>query len=391
MITEVLVLGSLYCINKNKDKIRIRRKWKQITFSRREFTNRLEKTLKIHHIERTDYGHIITIELPYGYTVEQLEKDLGVFKEGLGYKSIQLKNIDNLVDMYCVKKFKFKEYIPFKLPPYKLLIADGLINPIIVNMNKFPHVLIGGDTGTGKSRILLLILTNLIKYCDNVDIYLLQIRKNDLGVFNDCKQVKINSKTLEEVLENLKNIDKECKRREKIIDNRKGYYNIEDYNKRALCKLKYVYIVIEEFSFLNISRGDGKEEKKLKSECLKYIKTIVNVGRSSGVFLITALQKPTSDSIPSDIKSQLCTRVSLKIADEPAAIVIMGNGKPSKLQERELICRTIDEQQGYSYTIDHDIIMQNIKHRIINKKEEAAPKIESDISNILSILNEINR
>src|SRR3712207_7670776 len=52
-----------------------------------------------------------------------------------------------------------------------------------------------------------------------------------------------------------------------------------------------------------------------------YIKNIVNVGRSSGVFLITSLQKPTNDSIPSDIKSQLCTRISLRINDSPASIV----------------------------------------------------------------------
>lgn len=393
MITEALILGGIAYTYRNLDKIQIRRKWKQVTYSKSEFTNRLEKTLMIHSIKRTEYGHIIRIELPYSYTLNQLEADLDIFKEGLHYKSIQLKNENNIVDMYCVKEFKFKDYTPLKLPPNKLLIADGLIEPIIVNMNSMPHLLLGGDTGTGKSRILLLILTNLIKYCDNVELYLLQIRKNDLGVFQNCKQVKVNSKTLDEVLESLKKIDKECRRREKLIDNTKGYYNIEDYNKVAYSKLKYIYVVIEEFSFLNVSRGDNKEEKKLKSECLKYIKTVVNVGRSSGVFLITALQKPTNDSIPSDIKAQLCTRVSLKIADEPAAIVVLGNGKASKLQERELICRTLGEQQGYSYTIDHDMVMENIKHKIIEKKE-VAPVVEkptNDVNNILEILNGINR
>lgn len=60
-----------------------------------------------------------------------------------------------------------------KLPGNKILIVDGLIKTIIVDMNSFPHCLIGGDTGTGKSRILLLILTNLIKYCSYIDLHLL--------------------------------------------------------------------------------------------------------------------------------------------------------------------------------------------------------------------------
>ncbi|WML35646.1 FtsK/SpoIIIE domain-containing protein [Clostridium sp. OS1-26] len=374
------------------DKIRIRRRWKQITYSKSQFTNRLEKTLKIWSIERTEYGHIIKIELPYSYTLIDLESNLDIFKEGLGYKSIQLKNESNIVYMYCVKQFKFKDFSPIRLPANKLLIADGLTKPIIVDMNKFPHMLVGGDTGTGKSRILLLILSNLINWCNNIDIYLLQVRKNDLGVFQNCKQVVVNSKTLQEVLESLIKIDKECSRRERLIDNTKGYYNIEDYNKKAYNKLKYIYVVIEEFSFLNISKGDTKQEKQLKAQCLKHIKTIVNVGRSSGVFLITALQKPTNDSIPSDIKAQLCTRISLKIADEPAAVVVLGNGKASKLQEREVICRTLDEQRGYSFTIDHDMITETIKNRIIEKKKEVAPfKDGNDISSILSILNEIAR
>lgn len=393
MIVEALIFAGITYTYKNIDKIQIKRKWKQIIYSKDGFTNKLNKTLKIYSIRRTEYGHIIRIELPYSYTLNQLESDSSIFKESLGYKSIQFKAENNIVDMYCVKEFKFKDFEPIKLPPNKLLIADGLTEPIIVDMNKFPHMLIGGDTGTGKSRILLLILSNLIKYCSNVDIYLLQIRKNDLGVFNNCSQVKVNSKTLGEVLESLKKIDKECNRRENLIDNTKGYYNIEDYNKVSYNKLKYIYVVIEEFSFLNISKGDTKQEKQLKAQCLKYIKTVVNVGRSSGVFLITALQKPTNDSIPSDVKAQLCTRISLKIADEPAAIVILGNGKTSKLQEREIICRTLGEEKAYSYTIDHNMITENIKHRIIEKTKEVAPpsRTNNDINNILDILNEINR
>lgn len=393
MITEFAIAAAGVALWRNMDKINIRKKWNEITFSKSEFTNRLDKTLKIWKIRRTSYGYDIVIELPYGYTFENLEKDLDIFKEGLQFQSIQLEQNNNIVIMHCVKNYSFKDYEPIKLPGNKILIADGLIEPIIIDMNSFPHVLIGGDTGTGKSRILLLILTNLIKYCGYIDLYLLQIRKNDLGVFQNCAQVKVNSKTLEEVLAALENINRECKKREKLIDNTKGYYSIADYNNANENKLKYIYVVIEEFSFLNIARGDTKEEKQLKNQCLKHIKMIVNVGRSSGVFLITALQKPTNDSIPSDIKAQLCTRISLKIKDGPAAKVILGNENNTKLGEREVIVRTLDEVKGYSYTINHEMIMDSIKNRIIEKKEPEKKQyeVETDVSKLLELLNEINR
>ena len=387
MITEGIIITSALYFILNWDKLKIKRKWKEITFSNNKFTNKLGKTLKILDIEYTEYGYKLTIELPYSYTVDNLEKDIDIFREGLHLKSIQIESKNNVVYMYCVAFYEFKDYKGIKLPPNELLIADGLVGAIKVNMNKFPHVLIGGETGTGKSRLLLTIITNLIKYNYDVNIHLLQLRKNDLGVFRNCRQVKTNSSTLEEVLECLEKIDKECIRREKLIDNTKGYYSIEDYNNdKRNWKLNYIYVVIEEFSFLNISKGDTKEEKALKSRCLKHIKTIVNVGRSSGVFLITALQKPTNDSIPTDIKAQLTTRVSLLIKDAPAARVILGNENNTKLGNREVIVRTLEEVKGYSYTINHDLIIENIKNMIIKKYTTVKNKVDKKENNKKSIL-----
>ena len=387
MITEGIIITSALYFIFNWDRLKIKRKWKEITFSNNKFTNKLGKTLKILDIEYTEYGYKLTIELPYSYTVEDLEKDIDIFREGLHLKSIQIESKNNVVYMHCVSFYSFKDYSGIKLPPNKLLIADGLTEPIIVNMNNFPHMLIGGDTGVGKSYLLLMILTNIIKYNFNVDIHLLQLRKNDLGVFKNCKQVKTNSNSLEEVLECLENIDKECIRRERLIDNTKGYYSIADYNRdKRNWNLNYIYVVIEEFSFLNISKGDTKEEKALKSRCLKHIKTIVNVGRSSGVFLITALQKPTNDSIPTDIKAQLTTRVSLLIKDAPAARVILGNENNTKLGNREVIVRTLEEVKGYSYTINHNLIIENIKHRIVKKDTATKKKVENNNNNQKSIL-----
>ena len=396
MITELVLFGAISCGVLSRDKIQIHYKWRQIMFSKNNFTNKLDKCLKIWSIKRTSYGHIIRVELPYSYTLELLEKDLSIFREGLHYSSIQLRAKNNIVDMFCVQDYKFNNFTGLKLPPNKLLIGDGLTEPLIIDMNKFPHLLVGGDTGTGKSRLLLVILANLIKWSSNVEIYLLQRRKNDLQVFKNCAQVKVNAKTLEEILETLEKINRECMRREILIDNYKGYYNLEDYNKVAYNRLNYIYIVIEEFSFLNTSRGDDKETKYLKNRCLGLIKELVNVGRGSGIFLLTALQKPTSDSIPSDIKGQLTTRVSPKIKDAAPAIVILGNDKATKLKMREFICSTLEDQGGYSYTIDHQMVMDSIKKRIISKVEVLRGTAWKEHNTeppegIRGLLNEINR
>jgi hypothetical protein len=126
---------------------------------------------------------------------------------------------------------------------------------------------------------------------------------------------------------------------------------------------------------------------------LKYIKNLVNIGRSSGVFLITSLQKPTNDSLPTDIKAQLTTRVSLIIKDMPTSMVIMGDGSATDLKEREFICRTLETVKGYSFTIDHNIVMEHIKKSIVQKpaKTEALESPKSNYEDVLNKLYEITR
>jgi S-DNA-T family DNA segregation ATPase FtsK/SpoIIIE len=143
--------------------------------------------------------------------------------------------------------------VPSELKPNELLFCEN----VIVDMNKFPHCLIGGDTGTGKSRVLLTILTQLISYNDNVDLHLLQVRKNDLGVFKNCKQVKTFSKTLDDVLDCLVDLDEELQEREKLID------NFTHFHFTHLRNLKYHKNIIYAIVYSNKLKIFAEMRKKL--------------------------------------------------------------------------------------------------------------------------------
>jgi S-DNA-T family DNA segregation ATPase FtsK/SpoIIIE len=391
MISEIVLFSilSTTAFNiKNHDKNKIRDNFMKIIY-RSDLVNRQKEIPKIKEIKLTDYGYYMVISLPWGVTYEEFEKELDIFKEGLKLESIHTSGEKGIVKLNCIKKYNFIPYGQVKLKPYEILLGDRFGEYVIVNLNKFPHVLIGGDTGTGKSRLLLVLLTNSLH--SGAEFYLLQNRKNDLGVFKNCKQVRAFSKNLDEILESLIAIDNICQHREELIDNTKGIYNIEDFNRTAVYKLKYIFVVIDEFSFLNVSKGDSKYEKELKYKCLRYIKSIVNVGRSSGVFLITSLQKPTNDSIPTDIKAQLTTRISLTIKDKSTSVVVMGDNSATTLKEREFVCKTLDTVKGFTMTIDHDLIMSNINTYLINKTRSVKPidPVKSNVEDILSKINEI--
>ena len=120
-------------------------------------------------------------------------------------------------------------------------------------MNTFPHILIAGATGSGKSRLLMTLLTNLIHNHNNIELYLIQIRKSDISIFKDCKQTKYLAKTLEETLDVLKYLNNICTDRENIVDNHSivGVNNIEDFNNKIAKKKKEIsgYLCIDSFFF----------------------------------------------------------------------------------------------------------------------------------------------
>lgn len=372
MIVELsLLIGGNYLTYKylNRQYEKFKKNFDDLILRIPSLRNNQDETVRLLNYCNTDYGFELKILLPVGISSEQFEKQLLPIKQGLGFPTINLICSNRLITLQGIKNYKYREYEPLNLKPNEILVGEFMGESIIVDMNSYPHALICGDTGTGKSFLLFTILTNLVQSY-KVNIYLLQVRKNDLVVFRNCKQVKSCSKTLEEVLVALQDVDKELQRREQLLDVERGFLNIETYNKTSGNTLRYIYVCIEEFSFLNISRVDSKDEKRIKYECMKHIKSIVNAGRSSGVFLLTSLQKPTNDSIPTDIKAQLTTRIALNIKDASTCRVVMDNDSAVDLEERQLICRTKGTELGYSLTIDFHKIKKYTKDSIIKKSDK---------------------
>lgn len=307
--------------------------------------------------------------------VDTVEAQKDYLKSYFRVKDIEFTdNLNGKIDLKLIDNSKFEknyEIVPQK--DHEVLTGYKDYTPNLINMNRFPNMLIGGDVGTGKSRFLMVLLSNLIANCPDVDLYFMQIRKSDLILFKDCKQCKYIARDLTKARNLLKHINDLCIERDQIIEQytvSDGILNIEDYNRHFKNnKMKYIYLVLEEFSFFMPNGADSKEEKQLKREILGYIRQIVNSSRSVGVFTITSLQKPTKDSIPTDIKSQLSVRVAFKLLDKENSIVILGNSSATKLKPLEAIIRTNNQSIVNIPLIHHKAIMRAIKEDIATDKQ----------------------
>ena len=337
----------------------------------KSFTNAAGNKIKFINYK----DNVIRLDIAGICGVDTVESQKDFLKSYFRVKDIEFTdNLNGKIDLKLIDNSKFEknfEVIPQQ--EFEILTGYKDYKPNLVNMNRFPNVLIGGDTGSGKSRFLMVLLSNLIANCPDVELYFMQIRKSDLILFKDCKQCKYIARDLTKARNLLKHINDLCIERDQIIEQytvSDGIFNIEDYNRHFKNnKMKYVYLVLEEFSFFMPNGADSKEEKQLKREILGYIRQIVNSSRSVGVFTITSLQKPTKDSIPTDIKSQLSVRVAFKLLDKENSIVILGNSSATKLKPLEAIIRTNNQSIVNIPLIHHKAIMRAIKEDIATDKQ----------------------
>ena len=283
-------------------------------------------------------GHILKISIPATSSFENFEKKKAQLEDHLG-AIIELEKIrfTSMLIAKCINqdigKYKFNIV---KGLENKLFIArefDG--TPFFLDLDKEAHLLIGGQTGTGKSFLLASILTNLIATNKNIEIYLSQIMKGEIGLFSNCRRVKMTAYNLEEVAAILRRISKNIDERSKLFSS-KGFKNLTHYNSKNKNKLKRIFFVVEELSFFMPNDNDPANIKTLKSECWNKILDLVKAGRSSGIHFISVTQRSTCANLPSEVKAQMCCLTtqqrsaidSMNIIESPDA---------KDLQERECL------------------------------------------------------
>lgn len=367
MITEVigiaLCTGFMMQFSKTPQG-NLRRKWNRIMESCKK-ENKLEETYELYEVKKTDYGFRGKVEIPDGLSLENFEKLKPVLETNLGCRlEINPIKFTNTVLLKIIKKdFDNKEFTPGKLKPFEIFLGyDAAGAPVIVNMNRFPHVLIAGITGSGKSRLLFIILTNLI-YSSNagqIEINLCSLAKKDLKKYKDCKQVDSYLENIKDIKKRYEELDMELDRRDRILDEA-GVDNIEEYNKISKNKMKYIYLFADEFSFYQPDDSDTDEEAKEKKAALAYLKSFIKRGRSYGLFVVMGIQVTTHEEMPTIIRRNAYTHVTFRQQDAIASRVIIGTDDAIRLENREAIVSTDHFTYFRTPTITKEIIQEYIK------------------------------
>ena len=174
-----------------------------------------------------------------------------------------------------------------------------------------PHGLVAGTTGSGKSETLQTYMLSLaINYSpDDIGFFIIDYKGGGMAnLFEGLPHMigQISNLSGNQVYRAMVSIKSENHRRQKIFSEH-GVNNINSYtklykNKEASVPIPHLFIIIDEFA----------ELKREEPEFMKELISVAQVGRSLGVHLILATQKPSGtvdDNIWSNSKFRLCLRV----------------------------------------------------------------------------------
>jgi S-DNA-T family DNA segregation ATPase FtsK/SpoIIIE len=281
--------------------------------------------------------------------------------------------------------------------------------PVVVDLQKMPHLLVAGTTGSGKSVALNAMVLSLLYKASPRDVRMIMIdpKMLELSVYQGIPHLLAPVVTdMKEAANALRWCVAEMERRYKVMS-AVGVRNLAGFNKKVrdaddsgqplldplfrpdasqpqlsaqpLQELPYVVVIIDEFADMMMIVGKKVEE---------LIARLAQKARAAGVHLILATQRPSVDVITGLIKANIPTRIAFQVSskidsrtilDQSGAETLLGHGDMLYLPPGT----ATPERVHGAFVDDHEV------HKVVNwLRTQGAPEyIEGVLEEVQSLGN----
>ena len=197
----------------------------------------------------------------------------------------------------------------------------------VAGLEKMPHLLVAGATGSGKSVCLNNIIVSLLYQHgpDTLKLILVDPKRVELPVYNGIPHLLVPPITKsEDAINALKWTVREMERRLDVLSGAK-VRDIASYNRKHEEQLPYIVFMIDELAdLMSIS---GREVEAL-------VVRIAQMARAVGIHLVLATQRPSVDVITGLIKANIPTRIAFAVASQTDSRTILDYAGAEKLLGR---------------------------------------------------------
>ncbi|MDR6124157.1 S-DNA-T family DNA segregation ATPase FtsK/SpoIIIE [Bacillus sp. SLBN-46] len=225
-------------------------------------------------------------------------------------------------------------------PDAKLLIGLGRDitgEAVLAELNKMPHLLVAGATGSGKSVCINGIITSILMRAKPHEVKLMMIdpKMVELNVYNGIPHLLAPVVTdAKKASQALKKVVSEMERRYELFSytgtrNIEGYnehvrrHNLEENDKQPL--LPYIVVIVDELADLMMVASSDVEDS---------ITRLAQMARAAGIHLIIATQRPSVDVITGVIKANIPSRIAFAVSSATDSRTILDMGGAEKLLGR---------------------------------------------------------
>lgn len=256
--------------------------------------------------------------------------------------------------------------------PEEMTVGENLLDTVRINLDKVPHMLVAGQTGSGKSVIMRCMLYQLLKGGSRV--FMADFKG---GVeFVLYKQYGIVLKSAEHTIQELKEIVVEHNARENFfykIQDQCGLElkSITEYNEYAvengLPKLCRIAVLVDELADFTAKKGVSKERKKLVEEAEGLLSKLARKSRFTGINLILGTQRPDAETVTGQIKANLTGRICGSLQDEPTSRIVLDSSSATSLPP---IPGRLIYKNGSQETVFQSYFFKDDNRKKLDYKEE---------------------
>lgn len=197
--------------------------------------------------------------------------------------------------------------------------------PIFADVDKMPHLLIAGTTGSGKSISIHSLLISLLykNSPKTLRLILIDPKRVELSIYNGLPHLVSPVITApKKAMAVFRWVIQEMDRRYELLL-KAGSRDVKSYNKKKSEEpLSYVLVVVDELADLMFSYG-----REIEGSIVR----LAQMARATGIHLILSTQRPSVEVVTGLIKANITTRIALQLPSQVDSRTVLDAAGAEKL------------------------------------------------------------
>lgn len=194
-----------------------------------------------------------------------------------------------------------------------------LMNNLVINFAKIPHLALFGRTNSGKSTVLWAILLQVI---GNSQVYFVDF-KNEFSVLASFYPNERFATNTNQIITLLQKVVSLMNERKKFVQNeakKRGVIGLTGYD----LNLTPVFLVVDEFASVLSAFSNSSEGRKQKKLCESLMLQILMQSRAYSIYVLYSSQSPSTEVLSQQMRSQFGTYILLGSANSDVQRMAFG-------------------------------------------------------------------